>query len=566
MGDCFDFLKNNTLSRADLNGENGIARNVHYGDILIKFGDCLDGEQSDLPFISDDTVLPKFAGSILSEGDVIFADTAEDEAAGKCIELRKLPKEPTISGLHTIPARPRFPFGTGYLGHYLNSDAYHRQLLPLMQGIKVISVSKAALQDTQVRFPSLSEQSAIGVALSEIDALITLHQRKRRKRLFTHLLVWEQRKFADFVTASGIRNSENLELPSYSVTNDRGFVPQDEQFENGGTMREADKTSYWIVEPKSFAYNPARINVGSIGYQSTSRNVIVSSLYEVFQADETCDNRFLWHWFKTRLFTQQIEMLQEGGVRLYFFFDKLLKSGISMPSVDEQRLIGEQFDRIDHLITLHQRKHEKLVQLKKSMLDKMFPKPGETEPVIRFAGFTDPWEQRKLGEAATIVGGGTPSTNNDAYWDGDIDWYSPAELGEQVYADRSVRRITQAGYDSCSATLLPAGKTILFTSRAGIGNTAILRRSACTNQGFQSLVVNDDTDVYFVYAMTDRIKKFAEQKASGSTFLEISGKGLAAGEFAFPSKDEQTAIGSMFKQLDHLITLHQREPRFADTG
>ena len=180
-------------------------------------------------------------------------------------------------------------------------------------------------------------------------------------------------------------------------------------------------------------------------------------------------------------------------------------------------------------------------------------------PEIRFAGFTDPWEQRKLGDVATIVGGGTPSTNNDAYWDGDIDWYSPAELGEQVYADRSVRRITQAGYDSCSATLLPAGKTILFTSRAGIGNTAILRRSACTNQGFQSLVVNDDTDVYFVYSMTDRIKKFAEQKASGSTFLEISGKGLAAGEFAFPSKDEQTAIGSMFNQLDSLITLHQRK-------
>ena len=178
LGDCFEFLKNNTLSRADLNGENGTARNVHYGDILIKFGDCLDGERSDLPFITDDTVLPKYAGSTLREGDVIFADTAEDEAAGKCVELRKLPKEPTISGLHTIPARPRFPFGMGYLGHYLNSDAYHRQLLPLMQGIKVISVSKAALQDTQVRFPGLSEQAAIGAALSEIGALITLHQRK----------------------------------------------------------------------------------------------------------------------------------------------------------------------------------------------------------------------------------------------------------------------------------------------------------------------------------------------------------------------------------------------------
>ena len=180
FGDCFEFLKSNTLSRAGLNGENGTARNVHYGDILIKFGDCLDDERSDLPFITDDTVLPKYAGSILREGDVIFADTAEDETAGKCVELRKLPKEPTISGLHTIPARPRFPFGTGYLGHYLNSDAYHRQLLPLMQGIKVISVSKAALQDTQVRFPGLSEQSAIGAALNEIDSLITLHQRKRQ--------------------------------------------------------------------------------------------------------------------------------------------------------------------------------------------------------------------------------------------------------------------------------------------------------------------------------------------------------------------------------------------------
>ena len=154
---------------------------------------------------------------------------------------------------------------------------------------------------------------------------------------------WEQRKFVDFVEASGIRNKDNLQLESYSVSNDRGFVPQDEQFENGGTMRDADKTAYWIVEPGSFAYNPARINVGSIGYQSTRKNVIVSSLYEVFKTDRSCDDRFLWHWFKSSLFTKQIEMLQEGGVRLYFFFDKLQKSEIWMPNVDEQRIIGQQF-------------------------------------------------------------------------------------------------------------------------------------------------------------------------------------------------------------------------------
>ena len=237
----------------------------------------------------------------------------------------------------------------------------------------------------------------------------------------------------------------------------------------------------------------------------------------------------------------------------------IMSSEIIAPSLAEQRRIGAFFDRLDSLITLHQRKYDKLCVLKKSMLDKMFPKGGSLYPEIRFAGFTDPWEQRKLGEIAEVVGGGTPSTDIESYWDGDIDWYSPAELGDAVYADSSVRKITLSGYQSCSATMLPAGKTILFTSRAGIGNTAILRRSGCTNQGFQSLVINDETDVYFVYSMSGQIKKYAEQKASGSTFLEISGKALAAGRFAFPSLDEQRLIGAFFDRLDSLITLHQRK-------
>ena len=167
---------------------------------------------------------------------------------------------------------------------------------------------------------------------------------------------WEQRKFSEFVSAAGIKNSNNLDFRSYSVSNDRGFVPQDEQFENGGTMAEADKSAYWIVEPGCFAYNPARINVGSIGYQSTCENVIVSSLYEVFKADGTADDRFLWHWFKSPLLSRQIELYQEGGVRLYYFFDKLLMSEIWMPSVAEQKKIAETFDGLDSLITLHQRK------------------------------------------------------------------------------------------------------------------------------------------------------------------------------------------------------------------
>ena len=293
-------------------------------------------------------------------------------------------------------------------------------------------------------------------------------------------------------------------------------------------------------------------------YELSDKDYVFSTGYA--QLRPLCDGRFLFSSLQREQFVSCVLEHCTGTSYPAINTNDLAALPLAVPSdIEEQRLVGSILKPIDALITLHQRKCDKLSVVKKALLEKMFPKEGEVVPEIRFKGFTDPWEQRKLGDVATIVGGGTPSTNNSAYWDGDIDWYSPAELGEQVYADRSVRRITQAGYDSCSATLLPAGKTILFTSRAGIGNTAILRRSACTNQGFQSLVMNDGTDVYFVYSMTDQIKKFAEQKASGSTFLEISGKGLAAGEFAFPSKDEQAAIGSMFKQLDSLITLHQRE-------
>ena len=180
------------------------------------------------------------------------------------------------------------------------------------------------------------------------------------------------------------------------------------------------------------------------------------------------------------------------------------------------------------------------------------------KPQYKCINYIPAWEQRELVDIAEIVGGGTPDTNNSNYWDGDIDWYAPAELGNNIYAESSTRKITQAGFDSCSTKMLPADKTILFTSRAGIGNTAILRHSACTNQGFQSLVIGD-ADVYFVYSMSERIKKWAEEKASGSTFLEISGRQLETMPVNLPSLVEQQAIGSFFSHLDDLITLHQRK-------
>ena len=216
--------------------------------------------------------------------------------------------------------------------------------------------------------PTMREQQTIGGFFQQLDHLITLHQRQpflhsTPEISLTVQLIhpfytssWEQRKFSDITFPAGEKNRDNLPLESYSITNEHGFVPQDEKFENGGTMREADKRMYYIVSPNSFAYNPARINVGSIGYQNIGKNVIVSSLYEVFKTSEDVDDRLLWHWFKSPDFQKLIMQLQEGGVRLYFYYDKLCMGEVSLPSLEEQRKIGKLFDTIDNLITLHQRK------------------------------------------------------------------------------------------------------------------------------------------------------------------------------------------------------------------
>ncbi len=390
--------------------------------------------------------------------------------------------------------------------------------------------------------------SAITAKASRIMKKYAVLTREPRCFLGSFDFSWEQRKFSDITFPAGEKNRDNLPLESYSITNEHGFVPQDEKFENGGTMREADKRMYYIVSPNSFAYNPARINVGSIGYQNIGKNVIVSSLYEVFKTSEDVDDRLLWHWFKSPDFQKLIMQLQEGGVRLYFYYDKLCMGEVSLPSLEEQRKIGKLFDTLDNLITLHQRKCANLCS------------PSQVVFSLLFATSTFSWEQRKLGDIADIVGGGTPSTGNQSYWDGDIDWYAPAEIADQIYANSSQKKITGLGYENSSAKMLPPG-TVLFTSRAGIGKTAILTRKGCTNQGFQSIVPHrGELDSYFIFSRTGELKRYGELVGAGSTFVEVSGKQMAVMELMMPpTMREQQTIGGFFQQLDHLITLHQRE-------
>ena len=171
-------IPNNTLSRAELNYESGSVRNIHYGDILIKYGSVVDVQNDEIPFAtgksSDD-----FKGALLQDGDIIIADTAEDETTGKACEIGNSQGLDVVSGLHTMVCRPRNKMALGYLGYYLNSDAYHQQLLPLMQGIKVLSLSRTNVQKTMVYYPKNNvEQQLIADCFRNLDNLITLHQRE----------------------------------------------------------------------------------------------------------------------------------------------------------------------------------------------------------------------------------------------------------------------------------------------------------------------------------------------------------------------------------------------------
>lgn len=392
----FDPLRNNSLSRAELADDGKIA-NIHYGDVLIKYSECIDTSVDKLTYILDNEIGKNLIkNGALKRGDIIFADAAEDNTVGKCSELLCKEGELIVSGLHTIACRPRLNVAEKYLGYYLNSSAYHNQLLPHIQGTKISSISKKAINTTFVVIPNQkAEQQTIASYFTSLDSQISastsrLASLKQMKAASLQAMFpqegetvpkirfkgfegeWKKVSFKDFTFHAGTKNRDNLPLESYSISNEFGFIPQNEQFENGGTMTQADKRMYYIVSPNSFAYNPARINVGSLGYYEGKEDVIVSSLYEVFKTDDTICDKFLLYWFKTDIFQKMIEQFQEGGVRLYFFYDKMCKCSLMRPPLAEQQAIASYFSSLDRQISLQSQRLEKLKQIKSACLDKMF--------------------------------------------------------------------------------------------------------------------------------------------------------------------------------------------------
>ena len=338
LGDTFDFLQNNTLSRADLDAETGVAKNVHYGDVLIKFGEYLDASSSALPYIPSQQIVDKFKGSLLQDGDVIMADTAEDEAVGKCTEIAGLQGFPTISGLHTIPLRPKEKFASGYLGYYMNSGSYHNQLLPLMQGIKVTSVSKSAISNTDISFPyDRDEQAEIGGFFIRLDNLITLHQCKYLMfPAFSQInkSLWEQRKLSDLVDVCSGRDYKHLS---------EGTIPV---YGTGG---------YMLSVSEALSYDRDAIGIGRKGtidkpYVLKAPFWTVDTLFYAVPKHPECLD-FIHDIFQIIDWKKKDESTGVPSLSKEAIND----TDVMVPKIDEQLITGDVFARIDNLITLHQR-------------------------------------------------------------------------------------------------------------------------------------------------------------------------------------------------------------------
>ena len=264
---------------------------------------------------------------------------------------------------------------------------------------------------------------------------------------------------------------------------------------------------------------------------------------------------YLYHCLQSNSVAHQLDENLDGGTQKFIALNKIRELIIPVPSEHEQRKIGDYMELLDNLITLHQRKLDRLKNIKKSMLDKMFPKDGEVVPEIRFKGFTDAWEQRKLGEFTISYSGGTPSVGIKEYYNGQIPFIRSAEINSEI----TELSLTEEGLKNSSARLVDVGDILYALYGATSGEVGRARLKGAVNQAILVIKPHKEYDSEF---LTNWLRKNKESIVE--TYLQ-GGQGNLSGTIVkellvcSPSHTEQEEIGSFFYNLDSLITLHQRK-------
>lgn len=401
FSETFDFLKNNSLSRAELS-DSGEVMNIHYGDVLIKYGECVDVIKEVETFVKDEEVAKKLHQSCaIKNGDVIFADAAEDNTVGKCSEVIANENDAIVSGLHTIACRPKKDFAPMYLGYYLNSNAYHDQLLPHIQGTKISSISKKAISQTEISSPIYkNEQQSVASYFQHLDSFIqsttkkieSLKQVKAaslqsmfpqegettpRVRFKGFEGEWEKKTLGDCLTINNERNQSNVYSINdvLSVSDEVGVVNQIKLL--GRSYAGKSVVNYRVLKTnqivytksplKSKPYGIIKVNKGDIG--------IVSVLYAVYDANENVYPDYIHYYFEPihRINNYLLPLINKGAKNTMNISDEMALTGnIWIPSLEEQKKIADFLQALDSQITLQTLRLEKLKQIKAACLDNMF--------------------------------------------------------------------------------------------------------------------------------------------------------------------------------------------------
>ena len=372
--ETFRVISNNTLSRENLNNRGGAVRNIHYGDILTKFPEVLDCNEEEIPYVNELSLLSS-STQLLQDGDIVVADTAEDETVGKVIEVQNLGDSKLVAGLHTIPCRvKKGDFAPGWLGYYMNSDLFHNQILPYITGIKVSSISKGAISKTLILVPPFDEQEKIVQSLNKIQLLMTAETKVVNKiklvkngclskmfpqkddtvpkmRLPGFTEAWEQRKLGEvcqeFKSGTSLKADQIDTAGDYPVYGGNGLRGYTSDYNHDG--------EFALIGRQGALCGNMNYSVGKAYF--TEHAVVVD-------ADINNDIKFLYYMLDTMNLGQYSDQSAQPGLAV----NKLVKLENLFPTKEEQRRIGRYFSNIDNLITLHQCKCDKYSNIKKGMM------------------------------------------------------------------------------------------------------------------------------------------------------------------------------------------------------
>ena len=369
---------------------------------------------------------------------------------------------------------------------------------------------------------------------------------------------WEQRKLGDCFTER-CESMPDGELISVTINDGIKKFSELGRHDNSND----DKSKYKKVCAGDIAYNSMRMWQGASG--CSPYEGIVSPAYTVLTPNSGINSKCMAYQFKLPATIHTFKINSQGitSDNWNLKFPALSEIEIYVsPYEQEQAKIAAYFANLDHLITLHQRKYDKLQVLKKAMLEKMFPKNGSSVPEIRFKGFTDAWEQRKVSEVAEICAGGTPSTGIEKYWHPkEIPWLSSGEVHKK-YITYTDNKISVEGLNNSSARMIPANSVLIALAGQGKtrGTVAINRISLTTNQSIAAMIFSKEIVPEFVFCnLENRYEEIRRMSSGDGSRGGLNKQIVGEIEIPYTSKEEQAKIGAYFSKLDYLITLHQRE-------